>query len=87
MSRLSFAVKVGVGLAACSYILTILMVLAPLSWNPPSILVYSLCPACLLTITVDPSFPTVAFILAPLNAVVYGLLGIVSGKLLRPSER
>jgi hypothetical protein len=63
------------------------MVLAPLSWNPPSILVYLLCPACLLTITVDPSFPTVAFILAPLNAVVYGLLAIVSGKLLRPSER
>jgi hypothetical protein len=42
-------------------------------------LVYSLCPACVLTITVDPSLPTILFVLAPLNALVFGAVGGVIG--------
>ena len=33
----------------------------------------------LLTITVDPSFTGVAILLAPLNALLYGLVGILIG--------
>lgn len=47
--------------------------------QPPAPLVYSLCPACVLTITVDPSWPTILFILAPLNALVFGAFGGVVG--------
>jgi hypothetical protein len=86
MSRLSFPKKLLVGFAACSYLWTVLLYFAPHSWQPDALLVFLLCPACLLAITVDPSFRTVAFILAPLNAAIYGLLGIGLGKFLDRSE-
>jgi hypothetical protein len=41
--------------------------------GPMASLVVAVCPPALLTITVDPSFTTVAVMLAPLNAVSYGL--------------
>jgi hypothetical protein len=86
MTRISFPAKLLVGFAACSYLWTALLYFAPHSWHPEPLLVFLLCPACLLTITVDPSLGTVLMLLAPLNAVVYGLLGLGLGKLLRPSQ-
>ena len=47
--------------------------------GPPIPLVYSLCPACVLTATVDPSLTTAVFFLAPLNALVCGAIGGVIG--------
>jgi hypothetical protein len=55
------------------------------SFMPPSLvrlpisLVYSLCPACVLTATVDPSLTTAVFVLAPMNALVFGAIGGVIG--------
>jgi hypothetical protein len=45
----------------------------------PTPLVYSLCPACVLTATVDPSLTTTVFVLAPMNALVFGAVGGVIG--------
>jgi hypothetical protein len=82
MSRLSFAAKLSLVFAVCSYGWTVLLDFAPHSWQPAPILVFLVCPACLLTPTVDPSLTTVAFILAPVNACLYGLLGLAVGKVL-----
>ena len=52
----------------------------PTTLARPSIpLVYSLCPACVLTATVDPSLTTAVFFIAPLNALVWGAIGGVIG--------
>jgi len=51
----------------------------PGSGRPPIPLVYSLCPACILTVTADPSLPTALLVLAPLNAMVSGAIGGVIG--------
>jgi hypothetical protein len=62
-----------------------LLLVAVFSFVPPSFarppipLVYSLCPACALTVTVDPSLPAALFVLAPLNALVFGAVGGVIG--------
>jgi hypothetical protein len=80
--RSSVPIKLLGGFAGFSYLLTVGLDLAPHSWHPTAQAVYLLCPACVLTITVDPSFGSVLLVLAPLNAVVYGSLGAVVGFLL-----
>ncbi len=65
--------------AVFSYLWTAALYFAPHGWHPAPPLVYSYCPACVLTITVDPSFSSVLMLLAPLDAAVYGSLGAVSG--------
>jgi hypothetical protein len=67
------------GFAAFSYLLTVGLDLSSLSWHSTAQVAYLLCPACVLTVTVDPSFGTVLLALAPLNAAVYGSLGAVLG--------
>jgi hypothetical protein len=61
--------------AAASYFIIVGLTLASDSWRPSPELVFSVCPACALTITVDPSLQTVLLLLAPLSAAVYGALG------------
>jgi hypothetical protein len=75
----SVPIKVLGGFAGFSYLLTVGLDIAPLSWHPTAQVVYLLCPASVLTITVDPSFAAVLLVLAPLNAAVYGSLGAVLG--------
>ena len=85
--RLSVPLKVGLVLAACAYLWTLARALLPPSRvNIPVPLVFVLCPACILTPTVDPSLSTVAILLAPMNAFVYGLLGLCIGGLLGASS-
>jgi hypothetical protein len=80
---MSLSVKLLIVFAVCAYLWTLALALVPPSkLELPAPLVFLLCPACLLTITVDPAFSTVALILAPLNAVVYGLFGLVLGSAL-----
>ena len=45
----------------------------------PIPLVYSLCPACVVTVTVDPSLGTALFLLAHLNALSFGAVGGIVG--------
>lgn len=61
--------------AGAAYAIIVALSLAPHSSTPSPQLVFSVCPACALTITVDPSLPTVLLLLAPLSAAVYGALG------------
>lgn len=66
-----------------------LLLVVVFSFIPPSLvrvpipLVYSLCPACVLTATVDPSLTTAALFLAPMNALVFGAIGGVIGTAFR----
>jgi hypothetical protein len=76
----SVPVKMFGAFALFSYLLTVgLDLLAPVSWHPSPTLVFSLCPACVLTITVDPSLVSVLLILAPLDGAVYGSFGALVG--------
>ena len=62
-----------------------LLLVAILSFVPPSLartpmpLVYSLCPAYVVTVTVDASMRTALLVFAPLNALVFGAIGGVVG--------
>jgi hypothetical protein len=84
--RLSLPIKLLLLFAASAYLWTVGLAFAPPNLRLPAPVVFLLCPACLLTITVDPSLPTVAFGLAPLNAIVYGLVGLGLGKVIRSSR-
>jgi hypothetical protein len=75
----SSPVKMLAGFAIISYFVVVGLSLAPRSWHPGPQFVFSLCPACALAITVDPSLATVLLFLAPLSAAVYGSLGGVLG--------
>jgi hypothetical protein len=78
-TRSSVPIKLLVCFAALSYLLTVGLDLVPPSWHVTPQAVYLLCPACVLTITVDPSLGSVLLVLAPLNSAAYGSLGAVLG--------
>jgi hypothetical protein len=82
----SVPLKVLGGFAIVAYLVTLGLSLAPGSWHPSPQLVYFMCPACILAITVDPSLGAVLLLLAPLNAAVYGSLGAALGYVVVLSE-
>jgi hypothetical protein len=51
--------------AALGYLVALGLYFAPLHWHIPPAIVYAICPAAILTITVDPSFGAVALLLGP----------------------
>lgn len=65
--------------AVISYLLGLVAHLAPHSWNLEPQLMFSLCPLYFIRMTFDPSVVAVVFLLAPLNAGVYGGLGVTLG--------
>jgi hypothetical protein len=65
--------------AATSYVIVVLLALLSPSARLSPLATYSLCPACVLTITVDPSPASVLLILAPVTAAIYGAIGAVIG--------
>ena len=67
------------GFAVVSYLVIVGLHFAPHIWRPSPQLVFSVCPACALTITVDPSIGGALLFLAPLSAAVYGSIGAVLG--------
>jgi hypothetical protein len=75
----SAPIKLSAVFAVISYLFTVGLNFAPLNWRLSATIVYLVCPGCVLTITVDPSFGAVALVLAPLNAAVYGSLGALLG--------
>ena len=64
------------GFAAISYLLALVAYLAPHRWNLDPQLMLSLCPLYFVKLTFDPSLVTTFFLLAPMNAAVYGSLGL-----------
>jgi hypothetical protein len=64
------------GFAAISYLVALVAYLAPHSWDLDPQLMFSLCPLYLVRMTFDPSLVATFFVLAPMNAAVYGSLGL-----------
>jgi len=67
------------GFAAISYLVALVAYLAPHRWNLDPRLMFSLCPMYFIKMTFDPSLAAVFFVLAPMNAAVYGSLGLTLG--------
>lgn len=67
------------GFAAVSYLVALVAYLAPHRWNLDPQLMFSLCPMYFIKMTFDPSLVAVFFVLAPMNAAVYGSLGLTLG--------
>jgi hypothetical protein len=65
--------------AAISYIVALVAHLAPHRWNLDPQLMFSLCPLYFVKLTFDPSLAITFFLLAPMNAAVYGSLGLTLG--------
>jgi hypothetical protein len=65
--------------AVISYLLALLAYLAPHSWDLNSTLMLSLCPLYFVKLAFDPSLVAVFFMLAPMNAAVFGALGVTLG--------
>jgi hypothetical protein len=65
--------------AAIAYLIAVVAHLAPHRWNLNPQLMYSLCPLYFVKMTFDPSLVTTFFLLAPMNAAVYGSLGLTLG--------
>jgi hypothetical protein len=76
----SVPIKMVGALAVFSYLLTLGLYFAPKTLSHfPLFVIFSACPACVLSVTVDASFGTVLLLLAPLSAAVYGSLGAILG--------
>jgi len=67
------------GFAAIAYLVALVAYLAPHRWNLNPQLMFSLCPMYFIKMTFDPSVATVFLLLAPMNAGVYGSLGLMLG--------
>ena len=67
------------GCAAISYLLALVAYFAPHSWNLNPQLMLALCPMYLVKMTFDPSAISILLLLAPMNAAVYGSLGVTLG--------
>jgi hypothetical protein len=67
------------GFAGISYLVALVAFLAPHRWNLYPQLMFSLCPMYFIKTTFDPPLVAVFFLLAPMNAGVYGALGLTLG--------
>jgi len=67
------------GFAAISYLVALVAYLAPHRWDLNAQLMFSLCPLYFIKMTFDPSLEATCFLLAPMNAAVYGALGLTAG--------
>jgi len=65
--------------AAFSYLVALVAYLAPHRWNLDPQLMLVLCPMYLVKMMFDPSLVAVFFLLSPMNAAVYGSLGLTLG--------
>jgi hypothetical protein len=65
--------------ASISYFVAVFAYFSPNRWNLNPQLMLALCPMYLVKMTFDPSPVAIFFLLAPMNAVVYGSLGLTVG--------
>jgi hypothetical protein len=77
--------KTSLVFAVLGYLIALGLYFAPLNWHLRSTFVLAICPPSFLTMIsmTDPSFTTIAIMLAPLNAVLYGIVGALIGLLSR----
>ena len=81
------AIRLLLVFATFSYLLVAALTVAGPSLEIPPGILYAVCPACALTITVDPSLISVLLVLAPVNAAVYGAIGATIGIVLAATMR
>ena len=67
------------GSAAIFYLLALVAYFAPHRWNLNPQIMLVLCPMYFLKMNIDPPPVTVFLLLAPVNAAVYGALGVTLG--------
>jgi len=65
--------------ALISYFVAVVAFLAPHRWDLNTQLMFSLCPLYFLKMAFDPSLVATFFLLAPMNAAVFGSLGLTVG--------
>jgi len=75
----SAPLKVLCAFAASAYLVAIFAFFAPHTWNLNPQLMLALCPMYFVKMTIDPSPLSVYCLLAPMNAAVFGSVGIVVG--------
>jgi hypothetical protein len=80
-----------VKLLAAFFVMAYAVVAVPALFSPTArlspLLVYVLCPSCVLTVTVDPSLASSLLVLAPMSAAVYGSIGGAIGVLIRATHK
>jgi hypothetical protein len=67
------------GFAVVFYLVALFAYFAPHAWNISPQLMLCLCPMYLVRMTIDPSPLWILLMLAPMNAAVYGSLGLAFG--------
>jgi len=75
----STPLKVLGSFAATFYLVAVFAHFAPSRWSLDPQLMLSLCPMYLVKMIFDPSPLAIFFLLAPMNAAVYGSLGLILG--------
>jgi len=77
----SLVFRVALTFAVLGYLIAVGLYFAPASWHFRSSTVLTICPPIFLTMVsmTDPSLTTVVVILAPLNALLYGIAGFLIG--------
>lgn len=75
------ALKVALGAAVVGYLIAIGLYFVGAAWHPSLAVVLVICPANFLTVIsmTDPSFGGIAAVVAPLNAILYGVAGLLVG--------
>ena len=79
----SVLLKVLAIFAGVFYLVAVFAYFSPNRWNLNPQLMLALCPMYLVKMTFDPSPVAIFFLLAPMNAAVYGSLGLTSGYMWR----
>jgi hypothetical protein len=72
----SAPLKMLVSFAAISYLIAVAAYFTPNRWNLDPQLMLALCPMYLVKLMFDPPPVAILFLLAPMNAAVYGSLGL-----------
>lgn len=77
----SLILRTALAFAVFGYLIAIGLYFTPLSWHFRPDFVLAICPPAFLTTIsmTDPSFTTIAVIMAPLNALLYGMVGLLIG--------
>lgn len=75
----SVPLKILGSFAAIFYIVAVVAYLTPQRWQLNPQVMLSLCPMYLVKMTFDPPVTEIIFLLAPMNAAVYGAVGLSLG--------
>ena len=84
-SLLSLPGKTWALFAAASYLVALAFYFTPRDWHPGLQSTFSMCVICGITSSIDPSDPSLRAILlfmAPINAAIYGSIGLTLGYVL-----